>query len=73
MLHTRVPVYTLYKAVQKNPNKAFVGTGKANWEAGGEKGKKKKKLSGAMHLFKSISICVHIFITSVIIKSGNHR
>lgn len=27
----------------------------------------------AMHLFKSISICEHIFITSVVIKSGNHR
>lgn len=38
------------------------------------RGKKEKKFpSGAMHLFKSISICVHIFITSVIIKSGNHR
>lgn len=32
-----------------------------------------KRIAHSMNLFKSVSICVHIFITSVIIKSQHHR
>lgn len=40
------------------------------WEEGEAEG---HSISCSMNLFKSISICMHIFITSAIIKSRHHR
>lgn len=62
--------------------KAFVETSEhTNLRVGGKdrrnEGRRKEReghsLPCSMNLFKSISICVHIFITSVIIKSQHHR
>lgn len=65
------------KKKEKRKEKRKKKKGKKGRGGGNKKKRKKERekkiLSGAMHLFKSISICVHIFITSVIIKSGNHR
>lgn len=61
---------------------AFVGTRKHTWlgvgaKEGENEGRGKPRvgqsISCSMNLFKSISICVHIFITSAIIKSQHHR
>lgn len=76
--------HTLQNAARKTQTGLLLELGKWTERREGKREKKKKndqsnnnnkknQLSRAMNLFKSISICVHIFITSVIIKSGNHR
>lgn len=86
-VHVRVCVCVcVSKAVLANiylrvNQKAFVGTSEhTRLRAGGKEGEVKggggergHSISCSMNLFKSISICVHIFITSAIIKSQHHR
>lgn len=53
--------------------RAFVEMSRYIWLRVGVKKGRGRRIACSMNLFKSVSICVHIFITSVIIKSQHRR
>lgn len=60
------------------PVRAFVEMSRYTWLRVGVNGNRRggegrRRIARSMNLFKSVSICVHIFITSAIIKSQHRR
>lgn len=57
------------------PVRAFVEMSRYTWLRVGVNGNRRgrRRIACSMNLFKSVSICAHIFITSVIIKSQHRR